>query len=287
MTSTVCLQAQSDLNITSKLQHRDDDRWDHVDRLRGDRERQETTSHKRSASPHDYKVGGWVVLHRRAFGDQAKFNGRKLNKLERLEAYGPYRVVELKAKGRIKVELQREWSGQKTNEFSLHDVRRYYTRRPWDFDQISLEQHLEETWDVNREYEVDHVVARKYNRRTYTYQVKFTCRTCDVLLLNSLNSRIICSVGRGGQVRCGRRQRRAGEGRADGGTSWRCDRLAEWPSYRPEVRAKLLCHFCDAADFGDFEGVESASVVGKMKIPGRRVPRVSGEEIALRLRDGH
>ena len=45
-----------------------------------------------------------MVLHRRAFGDQAKFNERKLNKLERLEAYGPYRVLELKAKGRIKVE---------------------------------------------------------------------------------------------------------------------------------------------------------------------------------------
>ena len=161
------------------LQHRDDDRRDHVDRLRGDRERQETASQKKSAPPQNYKVGGWVILHRRAFGDQAKFNGRKLNKLERLEAYGPYRVLELTAKGRIKVELQREWSGQKTNEFSLQDVRWYYTRRPWDFDQISLEQHLEETWDANREYAVDHVVARKYNRRTYTYQVKFTGRTGD------------------------------------------------------------------------------------------------------------
>jgi hypothetical protein len=33
------------------LQHRDDDRRDHVNRLRGDRERQEMTSQKRSASP--------------------------------------------------------------------------------------------------------------------------------------------------------------------------------------------------------------------------------------------
>ena len=161
------------------LQHRDDDRRNHGDRLRGDRERQETASQKKSASPQEYKVGGWVILHRRAFGDQAKFNGRKLNKLERLEAYGPYRVLELQAKGRIKVELQREWSGQKTNIFSLQDVRWYYTRRPWDFDQISLEQHLTETWDANREYEVEHVVARKFNRRTYTYQVKFTGRTGD------------------------------------------------------------------------------------------------------------
>jgi len=170
------------------LQHRDDDRRDHVDRLRGDRERQETTSQKKSASPQNYKVGGWVILHRRAFGDQAKFNGQKLNKLERLEAYGPYRVLELTAKGRIKVELQREWSGQKTNEFSLQDVRWYYTRRPWDFDQISLEQHLEETWDANREYAVDHVVARKYNRRTYTYQVKFTGRTGDKSKFLSMDS---------------------------------------------------------------------------------------------------
>ena len=85
----------------------------------------------------------------------------------------------MQAKGRIKVELQREWSGQKTNIFSLQDVRWYYTRRPWDFDQISLEQHLTETWDANREYEVEHVVARKFNRRTYTYQVKFTGRTGD------------------------------------------------------------------------------------------------------------
>jgi hypothetical protein len=32
---------------------------------------------------------------------------------------------------------------------------------------------------VNRKYAVDRVVARKYNRRTYTYQVKFTGRTGD------------------------------------------------------------------------------------------------------------
>ena len=30
-----------------------------------------------------------------------------------------------------------------------------------------------------REYEVEHVIARKYNRRAYTYQVKFTGRTSD------------------------------------------------------------------------------------------------------------
>jgi hypothetical protein len=70
-----------------------------------------------------------------------------------------------------------------THEFSLQDVRWYYTRRPWDFDQISLEQHLEETWDVNREYAVDHVVAREYNSRTYTYQVKL-----EVALATSLSS---------------------------------------------------------------------------------------------------
>ena len=63
--------------------------------------------------------------------------------------------------------------------FSLQDVRWYYTRRPWNFDQTSLEQHLAETWDANREHEVERVIAWNYNRRTYTYQVKFAERTRD------------------------------------------------------------------------------------------------------------
>ena len=161
------------------LQHRDDDRRDHRDRLRVDRERQETASQRKSGTPQDYAVGGWVILHRRAFGPQAVFNGRKVNKLERMEAYGPYRVLELQDKGRIRVELRRDWSNQKTNIFTLQDVRWFYNRRPWEFDQISLEQHLAETWSDNREYEVDYVVSRRYNRRTYTYQVKFKGRTGD------------------------------------------------------------------------------------------------------------
>jgi hypothetical protein len=93
-------------------------------------------------------------LHRHAFGAQAVFNGRKVNKLERMEAYGPYRVLELQDKGRLRVELRRDWSNQKTNVFSLQHVRWFYNRRPWEFDQISLEQHLAETWSDNREYEV-------------------------------------------------------------------------------------------------------------------------------------
>jgi hypothetical protein len=63
--------------------------------------------------------------------------------------------------------------------FTLQDVRWFYNRRPWEFDQISLEQHLAETWSDNREYEVDYVVSRRYNRHTYTYQVKFKGRTGD------------------------------------------------------------------------------------------------------------
>jgi len=171
------------LTAEERLEHyltqRDDDRRDHRDRLRVDRERQETASQRKSGSPQEYAVGGWVILHRRAFGPQAVFNGRKVNKLERMEAYGPYRVLELQEKGRIRVELRRDWSNQKTNIFTLQDVRWFYSRRPWEFDQISLEQHLAETWSDNREYEVDHVVSRRYNRRTYTYQVKFKGRTGD------------------------------------------------------------------------------------------------------------
>jgi hypothetical protein len=83
------------------LQQRDDDRRDHCDRLRVDRERQETASQNKSGAKQDYSVGGWVVLHRYAFGAQAVFNGRKVNKLERMEAYGPYRVLELQDKGRM------------------------------------------------------------------------------------------------------------------------------------------------------------------------------------------
>ena len=73
----------------------------------------------KSGAKQDYSVGDWVVLHRHAFGAQAIFNGRKVNKLERMEAYGPYRVLELQDKGRIRVELRRDWSNQKTNVFSL------------------------------------------------------------------------------------------------------------------------------------------------------------------------
>ena len=86
---------------------------------------------------------------------------------------------------------KRNFLGDDQGELSkgtVQDVRWYYTRRPWDFDQISLEQHLEETWDANREYAVDHVVARKYNRRTYTYQVKFTGRTGDKSKFLSMDS---------------------------------------------------------------------------------------------------
>ena len=97
-----------------------------------------STQYDRSALQHTYPagcwtdddVGGWVILHRRAFGPQAVFNGRKVNKLERMEAYGPYRVLELQEKGHIRVELRRDWSNQKTNIFTLQDVRWFYNRRP-------------------------------------------------------------------------------------------------------------------------------------------------------------
>jgi hypothetical protein len=122
----------------------------------------------------DYGVGGWVMLHKKAFGP-----GGTESKLVSEECVGPFKA--LLDKGRVEVELDRtRYTKHKTNIFILEHVRKFFQRRPWGHDQISLDEHLSAPWEDDAEFEVDKVVGRRWMHNQYKYSVSYKGRSDDV-----------------------------------------------------------------------------------------------------------
>ena len=119
-----------------------------------------------------YEVGHWVVLHKNAFGAHVQ---RGLNKLETWEAFGPYQILEVDTKrGRLKVELGTDFTRGKTNVFSMEHVRQHWTKRPWRYETLTLDERLApEAQDPDYEWEVDGVSSRRYLRGKYKYAVTY------------------------------------------------------------------------------------------------------------------
>jgi ribA/ribD-fused uncharacterized protein len=158
------------------LSKRGDSRGRRRDNLRQQREVAERRGADSNRSMPDYGVGGWVMLHKRAFGP-----GGTESKLVSEECVGPFRVKALLDKGRVEVELDRtRYTKHKTNVFSLEHVRKFFQRRPWGHDQISLDEHLSAPWEDDAEFEVDKVVGRRWMHNQYKYSVSYKGRSDDV-----------------------------------------------------------------------------------------------------------
>ena len=67
----------------------------------------------------------------------------------------------------------------KINIFSVGHVRKFFQRRPWGHDQITLAEHIAATWSDGVEFEVDEVVDRKFAYGKYKYSVSFKGRSGD------------------------------------------------------------------------------------------------------------
>jgi hypothetical protein len=157
------------------LVQRDSDRGMQRDVQRARREKAEETAADGNRLRPDFGVGGWVMLHKNAFGptgSDSKLAGR--------EALGPFRVTKLLPHGRIQVELDKTRHTQgKINVFSLGHVRKFFQRRPWGHDQITLAEHIAAPWSDGAEFEVDEVVDRKFAYGKYKYSVSFKGRSGD------------------------------------------------------------------------------------------------------------
>ena len=156
------------------LSKRDADRGAHGDLLRQRREKAEKKgAADNPARPH-IGVGGWVMLHKDAFGPQLK-----QSKLVSKEAHGPFRVLELQPRGRIKVALDNHYTKGRDDVFTLQHVRQFFQKRPWNQDQISLAEHMAAPWEDGAEYEVDKVEGRRFAHGQYKYSVSYKGRSAD------------------------------------------------------------------------------------------------------------
>eukprot|EP01051_Picozoa_sp_SAG22_P016217 SAG22_NODE_2252_length_2785_cov_2.933730_1_plen_186_part_00 len=62
----------------------------------------------------------------------------------------------------------------KLPSFSMEHVRRHWTKRPWAYDTVSLDDRLDpQLNDDTKEYEVDSVSSRRYLHGKYKYAVTF------------------------------------------------------------------------------------------------------------------
>ena len=100
---------------------------------------------------------------------------RSLNKLETKEAFGPYRILAVDFKrGRLRVELGDDFTKGKINDFSMEHVRRHWTKRPWRYETIALEDRLDPSaQDADHEWEVDGVSSRRFLHGKYKYAVTY------------------------------------------------------------------------------------------------------------------
>ena len=157
------------------LVQRDSDRGAQRDVQRARREKAEGTAASGNRSRPEFGVGGWVMLHKKAFGP-----GGAESKLVSREALGPFRVTKLLPHGRIQVELDKtRYTKGKINVFNLGQVRKFFQRRPWGHDQIALAEHIATPWSGDAEFEVDEVVGRKFTYGKYKYSVSFKGRSGD------------------------------------------------------------------------------------------------------------
>ena len=156
------------------LSKRDDARGEHGDRLRRRREKAEEKGASDNPIRPAMGVGGWVMLHKQAFGPRLKES-----KLVGREAYGPFRVLELLDRGRIRVQLDNHYTQAQGDVFTLQHVRRFFQKRPWNQDQISLAEHMAAPWADGAEYEVDKVEGRRFVHNQYKYSVSYKGRTAD------------------------------------------------------------------------------------------------------------
>eukprot|EP01050_Picozoa_sp_SAG11_P014543 SAG11_NODE_1803_length_4235_cov_6.769342_1_plen_420_part_00 len=156
------------LALTEFVARRDTDRAIHMDNRRQTRASAERKAASTIRQCPDYAVGTWFILHKRAFGPQFQ---NHLNKLESKEEIGPFRIIELCEHGRIRVDLEQQFTKHKSDVFSLEDVNKFLQRRPRAESVIGVGEHNAD-WDETTEFEVE-AVERRWIRGEYRYKVIF------------------------------------------------------------------------------------------------------------------
>jgi hypothetical protein len=154
--------------LTEFIARRDTDRAIHNDNRRQARASAERKAAATIRPCPDYAVGTWVVLHKRAFGPQFQ---NHLSKLESREGIGPFRILELCDHGRVRVDLEQQFTMHKTNMFSLDDVNKFYRRRPRAEFVLGAGDH-DVKWNESTEFEVE-AVERRWIRGRYQYKVMY------------------------------------------------------------------------------------------------------------------
>ena len=77
------------------------------------------------------------------------------------------------------MQLDNHYTQAQGDVFTLQHVRRFFQKRPWNQDQISLAEHMAAPWADGAEYEVDKVEGRRFVHNQYKYSVSYKGRTAD------------------------------------------------------------------------------------------------------------